>query len=41
VQELDEEQLFEVLAQAIATLPDISDDPLRPRQARDFFLQRA
>lgn len=39
VQELDQEQLYEVIAQAIATLPDVSDNPARPRFAKDFFLR--
>lgn len=39
VQELDAEKLHEVLAQAIATLPDIADNPNRPRLAKDFFLR--
>ncbi|MCC6809304.1 MAG: hypothetical protein IT381_17885 [Deltaproteobacteria bacterium] len=39
VQELDGEKLHEVLAQAIATLPDISDNPAKPRFAKDFFLR--
>lgn len=39
VQELGADELYEVLAQAIATLPDVSDDPNKPRLARDFFLR--
>ncbi len=39
VQELDEAKLTEVIAQAIATLPDISDNPSKPRFAKDFFLR--
>jgi hypothetical protein len=39
VQELDSHKLNEVMAQAIATLPDISDDPLQPRFAKDFFIR--
>lgn len=39
VQELDDTRLHEVLAQAIATLPDISDNPAQPRFAKDFFLR--
>lgn len=39
VRELDGEQLFEVVAQAVATLPDVSDNPNQVRSARDFFLR--
>lgn len=39
VQELDADRLNEVLTQAIATLPDIADNPAKPRFAKDFFLR--
>jgi len=39
VQELDSQKLSEVIAQAIATLPDISDNPMKPRFAKDFFVR--
>lgn len=39
IRELDSEQLFEVIAQAVATLPDVSDNPNQVRSARDFFIR--
>ena len=39
IRELDTDQLFEVIAQAVATLPDVSDNPNQVRSARDFFLR--